>query len=206
MVSKKLLGFRRGLLSWTDKRVGLMNEVINGMQMIKFYAWERSFRADIMAARNNEARILKAMVWWQGLFAMLLFSGPVAMAVFCFASYAAAGNVFSAAQAYTALALFNLLRLPLAFLPMMITSLVNAMVALQRISDFLRKPEAGTAALREAAKDLAPGTVQVRRGGWVGGFGACNSGGRCMGLCQPMSVSVVVQSGSLHTTRRCNAS
>jgi ABC-type multidrug transport system fused ATPase/permease subunit len=204
VVSKKLLGFRRGLLSWTDKRVGLMNEVINGMQMIKFYAWERSFRADIMAARNNEARILKAMVWWQGLFAMLLFSGPVAMAVFCFASYAAAGNVFSAAQAYTALALFNLLRLPLAFLPMMITSLVNAMVALQRISDFLRKPEAGTAALREAAKDLAPGTVQVRgMSGWVGGFGACNLGGRCMGSCKPMSPSVAVRLFAYHQEMQC---
>lgn len=34
----KLGEFRRNILQWTDKRVGFMNEIINGMQMIKFYA------------------------------------------------------------------------------------------------------------------------------------------------------------------------
>ena len=146
-----------------------MNEVINGMQMIKFYAWEDSFKSSIMDARQQEASILKKMVFWQALFAMLLFSGPVAMAVLCFASYALAGQVFSAAQAYTALALFNMLRLPLAFLPMMITALVNAIVALKRISDFLLKPEAGRSALLEASKDAKPGHVKVRREASYGG-------------------------------------
>ena len=36
----KLGSFRKDLMGWTDKRVGLMSEIINGIQMIKFYAWE----------------------------------------------------------------------------------------------------------------------------------------------------------------------
>lgn len=43
-VSARLIGLRRSLMQWTDKRVGLMNEIINSMQMIKFYAWERPFK------------------------------------------------------------------------------------------------------------------------------------------------------------------
>lgn len=45
------------------------------------------------------------------------------------------------ADAYTALALFNLLRFPLAFLPFLITMIVNAMIALRRIEAFLIKGE-----------------------------------------------------------------
>lgn len=75
--------------------------------------------------------------------------------------YAVTGHTFGAANAYTALALFNLLRLPLAFLPMMVTMLINALVALNRIGDFLMKPESGMAALRQAAEGTPPGHVKV---------------------------------------------
>ncbi|KAF8071181.1 abcC12 [Scenedesmus sp. PABB004] len=177
-VSAKLIGFRRALMVWTDKRVGLMNEVVNSMQMIKFYAWEGSFKAAVMDVRAREAGILKAMIWWQSLFAMLLFSGPVMMAVVVFAVYALSGHTFTASNAYTALALFNLLRLPLAFLPMMVTMLINALVALHRIGDFLTKPESGLAALRAAADGTPPGVVKARRGGAGAGAGGARAGPR----------------------------
>jgi len=76
-------------------------------------------------------------------------------------SYGATGHVFGPASAYTSLALFNLLRMPLAFLPIMITSCINALVALTRISDFLQKPESGLEALRKAAEGTPAGHVQV---------------------------------------------
>ncbi len=42
---------------------------------------------------------------------------------------------------YAALALFALLRFPMSFLPMLITMVVNALVALKRIGGFLNKSE-----------------------------------------------------------------
>jgi ATP-binding cassette subfamily C (CFTR/MRP) protein 1 len=96
-VSGRLIYFRRSLMQWTDARVGLMNEIVNSIQMIKFYAWESSFKAAVMEVRAKEAGILKRMIWWQALFTMLLFSGPVMMAVAVFAVYAATGHVFNAA-------------------------------------------------------------------------------------------------------------
>jgi ATP-binding cassette subfamily C (CFTR/MRP) protein 1 len=84
-------------MQWTDARVGLMNEIVNSIQMIKFYAWESSFKAAVMEVRAKEAGILKRIIWWQALFTMLLFSGPVMMAVAVFAVYAATGHVFNAA-------------------------------------------------------------------------------------------------------------
>ena len=63
-VSGKLVGLRRGILRWTDRRVGLMSEVIGGVQMVKMYAWEGSFEKEILHARGEEAKILKKMTWW----------------------------------------------------------------------------------------------------------------------------------------------
>lgn len=160
-VSSRLIGLRRSLMQWTDKRVGLMNEIINSMSMIKFMAWEHPFRAAVMEVRDKEAHLLRRIIWWQALFIMLLFSGPVIMAVTVFAVYGLTGHVFGPANAYTSLALFNLLRMPLAFLPIMITSCINALVALTRIGDFLQKPESGLEALHKAAEATPDGHVKV---------------------------------------------
>ncbi|KAG2439872.1 hypothetical protein HYH02_010502 [Chlamydomonas schloesseri] len=170
MLVAKLGVLRRELIGWTDKRVGLMGEIINGMQwhgmstsqMIKFYAWEDSFRAAVMAARDQEAQLLRRTALWQGLFQLLLFYGPVAVALFVFGSYSLAGQALTPARAYTALALFSLLRFPMSLLPMLVTMVVNALVAIKRIGDFLLRQEA---ALEPWDPAMTPaGTVRIRQG------------------------------------------
>jgi hypothetical protein len=46
-LAAKLGSFRKDLMGWTDKRVGIMSEIINGIQMIKFYAWEGECGEDV---------------------------------------------------------------------------------------------------------------------------------------------------------------
>ncbi|GLC46288.1 hypothetical protein PLESTB_000995200 [Pleodorina starrii] len=142
MLAAKLGMLRRSIMQWTDKRVGRMNELISGIQMIKFYAWEESFRDAVQECRGQEAGILRRMAAWQGVFGLLLFYGPVAVALFTFGSYAIAGEALSPARAYTALALFALLRFPMSFLPMLVTMIINALVAIKRIGEFLKREEA----------------------------------------------------------------
>ncbi|KXZ51207.1 hypothetical protein GPECTOR_13g694 [Gonium pectorale] len=158
----KLAMLRREIMQWTDKRVGRMNELINGIQMIKFYAWEPSFRAAVAEFRGKEAAILRRMALWQGLFGLLLFYGPVAVALFCFGSYAIAGETLTPAAAYTALALFSLLRFPMSFLPMLVTMIVNALVAIKRIQGFLQREEA---ALEPWDETKTPAGMVAIRGG-----------------------------------------
>jgi ATP-binding cassette subfamily C (CFTR/MRP) protein 1 len=40
LLAAKLARLRREILQWTERRVGYMSEIIQGIQMIKFYAWE----------------------------------------------------------------------------------------------------------------------------------------------------------------------
>ncbi len=42
-----------------DSRIKLMNEVLNGIKVLKLYAWELSFQDKILAIRNMELSVLK---------------------------------------------------------------------------------------------------------------------------------------------------
>ena len=42
-----------------DRRIRLMNEVLNGIKVIKLYAWEDHFQEDVQSIRQRELTILK---------------------------------------------------------------------------------------------------------------------------------------------------
>ncbi|KAG9126425.1 hypothetical protein FRC07_003485 [Ceratobasidium sp. 392] len=52
--SKVVIDAQDNLMKARDERVALMNEVLGGMRMLKFMAWERSFEARVMKIRGKE--------------------------------------------------------------------------------------------------------------------------------------------------------
>ena len=42
-----------------DRRIRLMNEVLNGVKVIKLYAWEDHFQRDVETIRQRELTILR---------------------------------------------------------------------------------------------------------------------------------------------------
>ena len=46
-----------------DARIKLMNEVLNGIRVLKLYAWELSFQEKILAIRNMELDVLKSAAY-----------------------------------------------------------------------------------------------------------------------------------------------
>ncbi|KAG1666954.1 hypothetical protein FOA52_004237 [Chlamydomonas sp. UWO 241] len=164
-LSAKQFSFRRELVLWTDKRIGLMSEVVTGIQMIKFYAWESPFRKEVMKFRNEEARILKEQAFWLGVFVTVLFIGPVIMSLLCFMSYSLSGVELTPAQAYATLAYISLLRFPMTVLPFLATMLMTAVVSLTRIQGFLLRPEASLAqSLGAGEEGMERGEIRIRGG------------------------------------------
>lgn len=138
----KLFGLRRGLVALADKRVSLISEVINGMRVIKFYAWETSFAERIAAIRAEEINTVWRVAKISALFGVLLFAAPVLIGVAAIGTYSLTEGTLTAARLYTALSCFNLIRFPLVFLPFIIISFLNAKVALERLTEFLVADEA----------------------------------------------------------------
>lgn len=51
----------------TDKRVGIMNELIQGIQVIKMYAWEEPFRKVVKLARKKEVNMIRYASFIRGI-------------------------------------------------------------------------------------------------------------------------------------------
>ena len=126
-------------------------------------ARRRACRQQAKQYRKEEAKRLKRVAWLTGGFGLVLFAGPVFVAVASFASYSLAGNELSTQQVFTALPLFTLLRFPMGFLPSVVLAVVNVKVALRRIVDFLATTEikSDDAGYNTAG---APGTVTIKGG------------------------------------------
>lgn len=46
-------------MKFTDRRIKLMNEILSGIKILKFYAWEKAFLGQIRDCREKELVALK---------------------------------------------------------------------------------------------------------------------------------------------------
>ena len=57
----------------TDKRIRLMNEIINGMKVIKMYTWEKPFARLVHEARKEEIRVIRKTAFFRFGFRIWIF-------------------------------------------------------------------------------------------------------------------------------------
>uniref|UniRef100_A0A3Q2YT97 ATP binding cassette subfamily C member 3 n=1 Tax=Hippocampus comes TaxID=109280 RepID=A0A3Q2YT97_HIPCM len=126
-----------------DSRIKLMNEILNGIKVLKLYAWENSFKEKVLAIRQKELNVLKKAAYLGALSTMAWTSAPFLVALTTFAVYVTVdeNNILDAEKAFVSLSLFNILRFPLNMLPQVISSLVQTSVSLKRIQSFLSHDE-----------------------------------------------------------------
>ncbi|XP_050979759.1 ATP-binding cassette sub-family C member 3 isoform X2 [Labeo rohita] len=126
-----------------DDRIKLMNEILNGIKVLKLYAWEVSFKEKILQIRQKELNVLRKTAYLSALSTMAWTSAPFLVALTTFAVFVTSrkDNILDAEKAFVSLSLFNILRFPLNMLPQVISSIVQASVSLKRIQDFLSHDE-----------------------------------------------------------------
>eukprot|EP00759_Apiculatamorpha_spiralis_P023660 PhF_6_TR27215/c0_g1_i1/m.40054 len=159
----QLENIREEVIGLTDKRISLISELLNGVRIVKFSTMENHFRARIMEVRRKELALLRLQSYWHAVTSFLVFVAPTMTAVVTFVTYALAGNVLDAQAIFTAMSLFNLLRLPLSFLPVVLFAAVESVVALQRIEEYLLATEVA------AQPFVHAGLVRDEDGGGGGG-------------------------------------
>ncbi|XP_060675528.1 ABC transporter C family member 2-like isoform X1 [Ziziphus jujuba] len=128
-------------LQRTDKRIGLMNEILAAMDTLKCYAWERSFQSKVLSVRIEEFSWFRKASLLGALNRFILNSTPVVVTVISFGMFTLLGGDLTPARAFTSLSLFAVLRFPLFMLPNIITQVVNANVSLKRLEELLLAEE-----------------------------------------------------------------
>lgn len=128
-------------LQRTDKRIGLMNEILAAMDTVKCYAWESSFQNKVQSIRNEELSWFRKTQLLGACNSFILNSIPVVVTVISFGMYTLLGGDLTPAKAFTSLSLFAVLRFPLFMLPNIITQAVNANVSLKRLEELFLTEE-----------------------------------------------------------------
>ena len=75
-----------------------MNEILNGIRVIKFYAWERLFSKQIGDLRAKELRNLRNIRHLDSVNGFVWSVMPVLLSLVTFTIYTLLGNQLSAAQ------------------------------------------------------------------------------------------------------------
>ncbi|XP_036267183.1 multidrug resistance-associated protein 1 isoform X2 [Pipistrellus kuhlii] len=148
-----------------DSRIKLMNEILNGIKVLKLYAWELAFKDKVLAIRQEELKVLKKSAYLAAMGTFTWVCTPFLVALSTFAVYVTVKetNVLDAQKAFVSLALFNILRFPLNILPMVISSIVQASVSLKRLRIFLSHEELDPDSIeRQPIKDGGGSSITVR--------------------------------------------
>lgn len=147
-----------------DDRIKLMNEILNGIKVLKLYAWEIAFKEKVLGIRQEELKVLKKSAYLAAVGTFTWVCAPFLVALSTFSVYVLIDekNVLDAEKAFVSLALFNILRFPMNMLPMVISSMVQASVSLKRLRVFLSHEELETDCIARGPVKGAEGSITVK--------------------------------------------
>ncbi|CAN0009138.1 unnamed protein product, partial [Ectocarpus sp. 4 AP-2014] len=136
--TKKTQTFQKVLMTRKDDRMSVVGETMQGIRIIKLFAWERDFMSKIDKTRRNEMRSLRSyMVMMAGVIVQWnSVTTLVGLCTFLFHTRLL-GRTLTASQGFTSLSLFGILRFPLLVLPDVVNFYLQARVSLGRIETFL---------------------------------------------------------------------
>lgn len=132
-IMKKLFGLRKKSMFWTDKRAKLLQEILGGMRIVKFMAWEKPFLERIGAIRSMEISYVRTLLIYRSGMMAVALSLPVLAAILSFVTYSLTAHDLQAATIFTVITLFQLMRMPLMMWPMTLSATADARNALSRL-------------------------------------------------------------------------
>ena len=134
---------RRKVLKYSDLRVKMMNEILMGIRIIKFYAWEKPFGKEVGRLRQKELQALTNLAYTTAVgFSIILLSTPIIQPIIVFMTYVnIQDEPLTASTAFTTVALFNIMRFPFAFMPMGLLQYIQSKISMKRLERYLALPE-----------------------------------------------------------------
>ncbi|KAJ3071462.1 hypothetical protein HDU98_005300 [Podochytrium sp. JEL0797] len=126
------------LMKAQDSRTGIVNEVLQGIRVIKTFAWEPQFLDKIQTARAKELHCLVSVYLAESVNTFIWLMAPIVVSFVTLSTLTKWSDVPMTSQtAFTCLSLFNSLRIPLMYLPLVIADAFKMAVAFGRIERFL---------------------------------------------------------------------
>eukprot|EP00903_Cladosiphon_okamuranus_P012646 g11831.t1 len=141
MLAAKQMGLQRAQMKQTESRVKVVNEVLQGIRIVKYYAWEAPFVERISGLRDVEVDKIKNFAFINAYTMSIMLTTPFVMVMLTLVVYFNGDGDFSPDVVFTAVSLLLIIRFPLMMLPMAIASWVQGKVSLGRMQKFFELEE-----------------------------------------------------------------
>ncbi|KAI8820497.1 ABC transporter type 1, transmembrane domain-containing protein [Fimicolochytrium jonesii] len=142
VLGKAIGTMQDNFLKATDNRINAMNEVLQGIRVIKFFSWEAHYVNKLTKLRIIELGKLKYFLWTMASTYFMWSAASIAVSCLTFLTFTrVAGRELTADVAFTSLALFTTLRWSLQEIPETVVQLIEMVVSLRRIEGFLKEEE-----------------------------------------------------------------
>uniref|UniRef100_A0AAG5CW74 ABC-type glutathione-S-conjugate transporter n=1 Tax=Anopheles atroparvus TaxID=41427 RepID=A0AAG5CW74_ANOAO len=153
-----------------DERVKLMNEVLSGIKVLKLYAWEPSFEQQILKIRDKEVKVLKHAAYLNAGTSFIWSCAPFLVSIISFATYVLSddSHTLTPVKAFVCITLFDILRMPLVMLPVLIVYAIQTSVSVKRINKFLNQEELDPDNVQHDEKESAPLLIENGVFSWGG--------------------------------------
>ncbi|KAE8349422.1 ABC transporter [Aspergillus coremiiformis] len=141
-VTRSLLRWERVRRLTTDTRLQISSQFVEALRHLRWYGWQNHWLRQVMDARQSELNLriitslFNVLIRFVNTFASGLF--PV---VALYAYTLLAGHPLRIDIIFPALQLFTMLEIRLREIPTLITVLINASIAMERIEDFMAEPD-----------------------------------------------------------------
>jgi len=115
-----------------DLRLKMLNEILNGIKVIKFYGWELPFQSLIGKVREDEIKYYSYNAYYGIISSFTWSSAPFLVAAVSFATFVliSKDNILDPGTAFVSLTIFYLIRFPLAMLPTTISLIIQVRIFL----------------------------------------------------------------------------
>ncbi|KAJ3344779.1 hypothetical protein GGF32_008948, partial [Allomyces javanicus] len=125
---RAISAFRRKSQRITDRRVKLVNELLQGMKVVKLLAWERPFLAKIEEERHRELALVTRVLVLKSVLIGVAIAVPSLSAVLLFSIYAI-NHPLVPSIVFGTLSFLNLIRVPLWQVPQSYGFIMDAAVS-----------------------------------------------------------------------------
>ncbi|KAJ2772084.1 hypothetical protein IWQ57_001920, partial [Coemansia nantahalensis] len=136
-----VVALRSKAMAYTDSRIRSTREALQGVRVVKAFAWEESVLENVRRVRAKELGAIARLNLVRYCLVSLSLHAPVFAAVVTFAIVALAGGTLKSGPVFAAIGIFNAMSLPMSWLPGALTEARNTRVPLGRIADALLEEE-----------------------------------------------------------------
>lgn len=164
-ISKKILKYQEAFMESKDKRMKLLNEILNAIKYIKMNGWEQTFIEKLNKIRSSELKVLDKGYLFETLSsANFYLIGTEGVLMTTLGLYLLFGDEFDVKKVMTMASTFWVLAWPLQRLTEVISSTVECKVAVGRIEKFLLSEEIDASYIKIHRKSEDQTVIEITNG------------------------------------------